>query len=197
MSAKRIFVLDGHPGETSLSRNLALAYADAAQAAGHSARLRHLHGMDFDADFGGGGYGCAKSLEPDLDFVMADIEWAEHVVIATPVWWGGLPARLKWLIDRAFLPDRSFDTRNTTVLGLPRPPLGGRTGRVVLTSDTPGVYFRLVYRNALMRQLRRQVPGFVGIAPTRITHSAGASDPRPGMAENWRATVRRLGRAAA
>ena len=35
MTPKRIFVLNGHPAETSLNRTLAEAYADAARAAGH------------------------------------------------------------------------------------------------------------------------------------------------------------------
>ncbi|WGH79798.1 NAD(P)H-dependent oxidoreductase [Jannaschia ovalis] len=197
MSPKRIVILDGHPAETSLSRAFAMAYAEAARGRGHVVRLHHLSEMRFDPDFGGGGYGNAKPLEPELEALLGDIEWAEHVVLAAPVWWGGLPARLKGLIDRAFLPGRTFDTRNTTAMGLPAPLLTGRTGRVFLTSDTPNWIYRLFYGSALMRQLTGQVLGFVGIRPARITHFAGATDAAPERITRWLRDVRRLGQAAA
>jgi putative NADPH-quinone reductase len=118
---KRIYVLDGHPAAESLSRSLAQAYADAAREAGHEVRLTHLHALSFDADFGHAGYTRTKALEPALEQVLQDLHWAEHVVLAAPMWWGGLPARLKGLIDRAFLPGRTFDSRRSDWLGRPRP----------------------------------------------------------------------------
>ena len=111
--------------------------------------------------------------------------WSEHVVLATPVWWGGLPAKLKGLVDRAFLPGRTFDTRNTTTLGLPGPMLSGRTGRVLMLSDTPNWVFRLLYRNALMVQLRGQILGFVGIRPLKITQFSGTSHPERKAIGKW------------
>ena len=101
MHTKRIYILDGHPAETSISRSLAESYARSARAAGHDVRLTHLHDLDFDADYGFGGYKRHKPLEPGLEKVLEDLEWAEHVVLATPMWWGGLPAKLKGLVDRA------------------------------------------------------------------------------------------------
>ena len=98
MTPKRIFILDGHPAETSLSRTFAEVYATRARAAGHEVRMAHLHDMVFDMDFGQGGYDNWKPLEPVLDGVLSDIEWANHVVLAVPMWWGGLPAKLKGLI---------------------------------------------------------------------------------------------------
>ena len=185
MTPKRIFVLDGHPAASSLTRSLAESYANAARGAGHQVRLTHLHDLEFDPDYGFGGYVNQKPLEPGLEQVLQDIEWAEHVVMATPVWWGGFPAQLKGLIDRAFLPGRTFDTRKTTAIGLPAPLLTGRTGRVLMLSDTPNWVFRLFYRNALMVQLRGQVLGFVGIRPLKITQFAGASHPRDGVVQKW------------
>ncbi|WP_197916764.1 NAD(P)H-dependent oxidoreductase [Thiosulfatihalobacter marinus] len=185
MTPKRIFVLDGHPAASSLTRSLAESYANAARGAGHQVRLTHLHDLEFDPDYGFGGYVNQKPLEPGLEQVLQDIEWAEHVVMATPVWWGGFPAKLKGLIDRAFLPGRTFDTRKTTAIGLPAPLLTGRTGRVLMLSDTPNWVFRLFYRNALMVQLRGQVLGFVGIRPLKITQFAGASHPRDGVVQKW------------
>ena len=61
-TAKRIYILNGHPAENSLSRAMAEAYADAARAAGHDVRLTHIHDLDFDPDYGFGGYKNQKPL---------------------------------------------------------------------------------------------------------------------------------------
>lgn len=197
MSGKKVFVLDGHPGDSSLSRHLAETYAEAARAAGHDVRTAHLSDLSFDADFGGGGYTHFKPLEPQLENVLTDLEWSDHLVLTAPMWWGGLPARLKGLVDRILLPGRAFDTRNTGLSGMPSPMLTGRTARVILTSDTPGWIMRLLYRRALIWQLKGQILGFVGFKPTRVTWFSGASHPKPGLVERWTHTVQAIGRAAA
>lgn len=193
---KRIFILDGHPAERSLSRSLVQAYADAAREAGHEVRLTHLNELDFDLDFGRAGFANPKPLEPVLEQFLEDLAWSEHFMLSTPMWWGGLPAKLKGLFDRALLPGRTFDTRNTVLFGLPRPMLTGRTARVVVTSDTPGLFFRLAYKNALLWQLRRQILEFIGFKPTRLTHLAPASEPKAGEVQRWVAQVSELGRRA-
>lgn len=197
MAQKKIFILDGHPAAASLSRSFADTYAEAAREAGHNVRIAHLNQLDFDEDFGAGNYKNYKPLEPALEEVLANIEWSDHIVMTSPMWWGGLPARLKGLIDRAFLPGRTFDTRNTTLSGLPAPMLSGRTARVILTSDTPGWIMRLLYRRALIWQLKGQIFGFVGIKPTRVTWFAGASDPKQGRVDQWLEKVRAIGARAA
>lgn len=184
MTKKRILILNGHPGETSLSRTFAETYAAAAEAAGHEIRLTHLNDLTFDADFGNGGYGRTKPLEPALEKVLEDLEWSQHLVLASPMWWGGLPAKLKGLIDRAFLPGRTFDTSGKKG-GLPKPLLKGRTARLILTSDTPGWFMRLIYKNALVWQLRRQILGFVGIKPSHLTWFSGASHPSSERVQQW------------
>lgn len=196
MTSKRIFILNGHPAESSLNRTLAESYADAAGAAGHEVRITHLHDLAFDPDYGFGGYEKQKPLEAHLEKVLDDIAWSEHVVLTTPMWWGGLPAKLKGLFDRAFLPGRTFNTRKTDWMGMPTPMLSGRTGRVIITSDTPGWFMWWAYRNAMARQLRDQILGFVGIKPARFTYFSGASHPKGGMVERWIAEVERSGAVA-
>ena len=188
---KRIYVLYGHPGETSLSRSLSVAYAEAAKEAGHDVRVTHLHDLTFDSDFGNGGYRNTKPLEPALEQVLEDLAWSEHVVLATPMWWGGIPAKLKGLFDRVLLPGRTFDTRKKT-FGLPTPMLAGRTARVILTSDTKGWLLRFVYHNAILNQLRCQIFSFIGIKPTRFTQFANASHPSELTVARWLTDERHL-----
>jgi NAD(P)H dehydrogenase (quinone) len=190
---RQIFILNGHPAETSISRTLAEAYREAATAAGHSVRTTYIHDLAFDSDYGFGGYVNQKPLEDCLEQVLTDVEWSDHFVLTTPMWWGGLPAKTKGLFDRAFLPGRTFDTRNPHWTGLPAPMLTGRTGRVIMTSDSPDWFFRLAYKRAMAVSVKKQIFEFVGIKPTRITHFSPASDPKPGQIEKWIKKAMKLG----
>ncbi|MEM1183356.1 MAG: NAD(P)H-dependent oxidoreductase [Acidobacteriota bacterium] len=196
MDTKRIVIINGHPGKESLSRVLAGAYEEGATAAGHSVRRLDLHDLDFDVDHENGGYRHRKPLEPALEAFLGDLEWAEHIVMTTPLWWGGLPAKLKGLFDRAFIPGRAFDPR-VIEWGAPKPLLTGKSARVVVTSDTPALVMRFLYRNAIFHTIRKQLFRFVGITPTRFTHLKMASHPKPDTVARWRSRARRLGASAA
>lgn len=159
-------------------------------------RVAHLHDMTFDSDFGTGGYQDTKPLEPILEQVLDDMAWSEHLVLTTPMWWGGVPGKLKGLFDRILLPGRTFDTR-VRKFGLPRPLLSGRTARVLLTSDTQSWLLRFVYHNAILTQLRCQIFRFIGIKPTRVTQFSEASHPELQTVERWLSQARQLGAKAA
>ena len=190
--AKRILILNGHPAATSLSKQFAEIYAESARAGGFDTKLIHIRELEFDSDFGFGGYTQTKPLEPDLDQLLVDMEWSEHLVLLSPMWWGGVPAKLKGLFDRILLPGRTFDTRKK-VGGFPAPMLAGRTARVILTSDTPSWYFRLFYKSALWIQLKHQILGFVGFKPAKLTHFNLASHPSETQVMDWTKTVQSLG----
>lgn len=193
MPAKRIFILNGHPAASSLSKSLAETYARGAKSAGHDVRIMHLHDLNFDMDHGFAGYAEHKPLEPDLQTFQANIEWSQHFVMTTPMWWGGLPAKLKGLIDRTFLPGWAFDPRETK-MGMPLPLLTGRSARAIVTSDTPDVFFGLLYRKALLRQIKGQIFQFVGMKPAKITHLSGASKAKPATVKSWLDKIETLGR---
>ena len=196
MKQKRILIINGHPGQRSLSRTLANAYEDGASSSEHQVRTVHLHDLQFDLDHENGGYRNTKPLEPALEAFLQDMEWAEHIVMTTPMWWGGMPAKLKGLFDRAFLPGRAFNPRKI-VCGAPEPLLTKKSARVIVTSDTPSWFMGLVYRNALFHQIRKQLFRFVGITPTRFTHLNLASHPSAADVSQWQDRIRWLGSVAA
>lgn len=194
--ARRILILNLHPAPQSLNRSMAEHYAAAAQASGHETRLIHLNDLQFDADFGQAGFKGAKPLEPDLETAMQALEWAEHLVLTTPMWWGGLPAKAKGFFDRAFLPGRTFDPRIKT-LGLPKPLLTGRTARLILTSDTPRWYFRWAMGSPLKRQIQRQILRYVGIGPTGFSHFSPVEHSTDAIRQQWLAQIEALARKGA
>lgn len=192
---QRIFILNGHPGPSSITRQAVERYASAATAAGHEVRLSHLADLVFDPDRGKAGYADPKPLEPELETALENLEWCSHFVMAFPLWWGGFPAKLKGWIDRVFLNGRTFTTDETTAMGLPAPLLKGRSARVLITSDTPRSFLWLAYGDAILRQVKGQILGFCGFKPVRVTWVAPASHPTPGAVDKLLAKMDALGRA--
>jgi len=191
--ARRIVVLNAHPAAASFSAGLADAYEHGAVAAGHVVRRHNLHEMAFDDDFGQASFKGARPLEPSLLAFMESLHWSQQIVLVTPMWWGGLPARAKGLFDRAFLPGTAFDPRQKT-MGLPKPLLAGRGARLILTSDTPWWAFSLLYRSAVRHQVANQIFGYVGVKPTRFTHLSPVEHSTPEIRAGWLRDVGALGR---
>ena len=91
----RILILQGHPDTQSFCGNLALSYQQGAQSAGHECRLLHISELSFDPNLAHG-YRQIQTLEPDLVKAQEWISWCEHLVIIYPIWWGQMPATLRW-----------------------------------------------------------------------------------------------------
>lgn len=193
--SRRILVADLHPARLSLSAGLAQAYRTGAEAAGHQTRTARLSEMSFDPDFGQSSFRAAPALEPDIQAFRENLTWAEHVVLILPMWWGGLPAKTKGLFDRTLLPGYAFDPRQKR-MGLPKPLLAGRTGRLILTSDTPGWAFWLMYGRALRNQVQRQILSYVGIKSSGFTHFSPVEHSTDTIRARWLAQTEALGQTA-
>ena len=160
----RIAVIVGHPDPRSFCAALAGAYAEGARAAGAEVRLINLGELSFDPVLHQG-YHENQPLEPDLLAAQEAIRWAEVLVFAYPNWWGTVPALLKGFLDRALLPGFAFKYRENSRFW--DRLLAGRRGRLLVTTDTPGWYYRTVIRAPGHHMMRRAVLGFSGVKPVR------------------------------
>lgn len=193
--AKRIFIWVGHPGRDTLSTGLADRYQAAAEAAGSEVRRMDLADMAFD-DTGFGGYdGKRLALEPDLKAWQDSMSWADHVLIVHPYWWGGMPGRMKSVLDRALLPGFGFKYREKGMLW--DKLLTGRSGDVIITSDTPPLLDRLLYSKPGRRVLRNQVLSFVGIKPRNIVQFGSVKEAKPTKIAKWLDQAANMGQRAA
>lgn len=154
---RKILVILAHPNPESFNAALAERYVYSAQKAGAEVNFIKLGDLDFDPILRAG-YKSDQELEPDLVEAQQQIDSAQHLVIFTPVWWGTTPAILKGFIDRVFLPGWAYKYTNK----LPVKLLSGRTAQVVSTMDSPGFWYRLVYRNSLQRTLGTATLRFCG-----------------------------------
>lgn len=187
--AKRILVLSGNPKQSSFSETLAVAYMEAARHR-HQVRIHRIADMAFDPDLDAG-YGSDKRLEPDLAAFQESIRWADHLFITTPVWWGALPAKLKGVFDRTFLPGFAFKYQKGKLI--PDKLLKGKTARIVMTMDTPPWYYRLFQGAPALKQLKIATLEFCGFRQVRANMFGPVISSNEQQRKQWLEMVARLG----
>lgn len=162
----KVLIINGNPQRESLCHSLCLAYQEGAEQAGHEVSMVQVREMQFDPVLREG-YHDIQELEPDLAAFQKKILWASHLVIVYPTWWGGMPALLKGLFDRSFLPGFAFRYHEKDPFW--DKLLKGRSAHLITTMDAPGLWYRLVYRSAGTNMLRNVILKFSGISPVKST----------------------------
>ena len=104
-----------------------------------------------------------------------------------------MPALLKGFLDRLLLPGFAFRYRRDSAWW--DRLLAGRSARVITTMDTPPWYYRWLYRDPGIAQLRRTVLQFCGIAPVRVTRLGPVRSSSPARRQRWLQAIARLGAA--
>ncbi len=193
MAKKNIYILLGHPDNEGMCREIANAYEKAARDAGHVVERQNIGDMQFDPILHRG-YRARQNLEPDLVRFQELVKWADHVVIVHPVWWTGMPAILKGLFDRAWLPGSAFryikfKSGNPTYLW--QRLYHGRTARIIITSGTPPILLRLLPGN-VTAQLKWGILWFAGFR-ARATWFGPAEKIPEARRQRWLKKVARLG----
>lgn len=159
-----IFIWVGHPRSTSLSHAMADEFEKGARENGAKIRRMHLNDMVFDPDLEEG-YHSRKELEPCLNEWRDNILWAKHLCWAYPIWWGGMPAKMKGVVDRAFLPGFAMDYPEGKLMW--DRLLKGRSADVILTSDAPPWFDQVVNGRPAKNQAKNTVLEFAGIKPVK------------------------------
>jgi NAD(P)H dehydrogenase (quinone) len=160
---KKVFILLGHPDTDSLNCTLADEYQKGAEEAGHEVRRMNLGDMKFDPILHHG-YRVIQELEPDLLSFQENVRWSEHFVVFYPSWWSSMPALLKGLIDRAWIPGFAF--RFTSEFSWDK-LLKGRSATMFVTSDTAPLIQRILFGDTT-NELRKGILGFAGFSPVRV-----------------------------
>ena len=181
-------VIDGHPNPHSLCAVIAIRYAEAHG----DALVLALRDLEFDQNMRFG-YTKRQELEPDLQLAWQRLLEARHVVVVTPVWWGSVPALLKGFFDRLLLPKRAYRVKAN---GLPEGLLSGRTGRVIVTMDSPWWYLRLA-GDTTMRHVRQTTLRFCGISRVKATRIGPVKGSTEELRAGWLSKIERIARADA
>lgn len=178
----KILIIMGHPNIKSFNTQLADSYQEKAEEYGHSVQRINIADLAFDPILHKG-YAQPQELEPDLQAAQKSIHWAEHIVLFSPMWWGGPNALLKGFIDRTILPGFGFKYHKNDPMW--DKLLSGRTGHIVHTTDSPRLWATLVIRNSDIRILKHEVFQFCGIKPVKVTHINGVRSFDNKRFEQW------------
>lgn len=193
---KNILVLLGHPDKSGLCGALADEYERGAREAGHTVTRLDIAEMVFNPDLTYG-YRKRMKLEPDLVRFIDLIKSCDHFVIVHPIWWLGMPARLKGLFDRTWLPGSAYryiktQTGKRTIFW--DRLFKGKSARIIVTSGMNHWIINLIYLPGNVNsQLRWGILWFAGFS-VRTMWIGSAENLGDEKKEQWLEKARVLGR---
>ena len=182
----------GNPdSDGTLGNELARQYESEAVAAGHEVRRTNIGDLQFDPVLHKG-YKEIQALEPDLLKVQEDMKWADHFVLIYPLWWAGMPALLKGMWDRVFIPGFAFHFWKNG-MGWDK-LLKGKTARVIITSKNWPIVERMLFGD-FKNEVGKALLGFSGYK-VRITEIGRAENMEQEKKASWMKTISKLARKA-
>lgn len=193
MQSKKIFLLLGHPDKSGFCGEMADAYEKGACEAGHSVSRLNIGEMHFDPILHQG-YRARQELEPDLLRFQQLVQESDHFVVIHPVWWVGMPALLKGLFDRAWLPGSAFrymkmPSGKRTIFW--HRMYRGKTARIIVASGTHPLLVRLLPGN-VNSQLKWGILWFAGFW-VHTTWFGPSEDIPETRKARWLSRVHKLG----
>lgn len=187
--SKRILVLLGHPDRETYSGQIADRYEEAARIAGHEVARVNLGELRFDPILHKG-YKEIQALESDLLTLQEQFRWAEHIVIVYPNWWNTMPALLKGLFDRMWLPGFAFNFDKETKKLIQR--LEGKTARVIIVAGTHSPFQTWWKFGDYTNEIQYGLLEFAGIE-TKVSAFGPAEKVDQAKRQAWLAKVENLG----
>lgn len=172
---KKIFILLGHTIKDGTSASFANAYKKGAEEAGHDVRMTMLGDMKFDPILRNG-YRTIQELEPDLLKFQEDVRWADHFVLFYPMWWSSMPALLKGLFDRVWIPGFAFHF-NKQGIGWHK-LLKNKSARVIVTMDSWPWVARFLFGDST-NEISRGILWFSGFCPVKVKKIGPVKDASP------------------
>jgi putative NADPH-quinone reductase len=195
MAAQRIVLIQGHPDAVThhLCHALEDAYAQGADAAGHEVRRVPVAQLDFPL-LRSQQVWEEGALPSALVQAQADIAWAQHIVLFFPLWLGDMPALLKGFLEQVARPGFAFQAEGANPYG--KKGLTGRSAGVVVTMGMPALMYRWYFRAHSVKNLERNILGFVGISPVNETLIGMVDKLDEAGVQKWTDKLRKLGAAA-
>ncbi|RYE02863.1 MAG: flavodoxin family protein [Sphingomonadales bacterium] len=187
-----IALIDGHPDADRgrFIHALADAYASGAANGGHQVRRIELAKLDFPLLRSRSEWGdhapCAAIAE-----AQETIRWAEHLVFLYPLWLGDMPALLKGFLEQVARPGFALAEGR-----MPKPLLGGRSARLVVTMGMPAFFYRFYFGAHSVKSFERNILKLAGVKPVHST-LIGNVEGEAGERSEWLEKLRELGARAA
>ena len=120
---------------------------------------------------------------------------ADHLLIAFPLWLGGMPAKLRGFFEQAAR-DEFFLATGDSEHQWPLKMMKGKSARTVITMGMPGLVYRFGMDAGALRALERGVLGISGFSPLHHTILGGAGEVDEAKFKRWTTDMRIFGREA-
>ncbi len=190
---KNILIILGHPDKDTYSGQIADSYELGAEEAGHTVTRVNLGELNFDPILHKG-YKEIQALEPDLLDLQDKIKAADHIVIIYPNWWCTMPALLKGLFDRFWIPGFAFNFDKVTKKLIKR--LTGKTGRVIIVMGTHSPFKTWWQFGDYTNEIQYGILEFAGIK-TRVSAFGPTEKVNEACRTTWLKQVAQMGKSAA
>jgi len=187
---KKVLVLLGCEDKETTSGFLADAYERGAISAGHEVRRINIGDLKFDPILHLG-YKKIQELEPDLKKFQESVLWSEHFVVIYPNWWSTMPAILKGLFDRAWLPGFAFHFHDNKTYFWDK-FLTGRSARVIITMNANPLLERFSVGD-YSNEIRNGILKFSGFHPVSVESFGPVEKATKEQRESWAEKVEELG----
>lgn len=164
----RVTIVQGHPDPAGghYCHALANAYAVGARRTNHEIRRIEVADLDFPLLQSQSEY--EKGTTPSsLLQAQEDLLWAQHYVIVYPLWLGTMPAVLKGFLEQVFRPDFAYEKAESGQMWTQL--LKGKSARIIVTMGMPASVYRWYFGAHGLKNLERNILGFVGVKPIRAT----------------------------
>lgn len=186
---KNVLIFLGNPTTDSYSGRLADAYEEGAKNAGFFTERINISDLQFDPILHQG-YKVIQALEPDLVKMQEKINWADHVVMIYPNWWCTMPAVMKGMFDRMWLPGFAFNFDKQTKKLIQR--LKGKTARVIIVAGTHSPFMTWWKFGDYTNEIAHGILGFAGF-DVSVTALGPTEKVAPNVLDHWTEKVRKLG----
>lgn len=189
-----IALLDAHPDPDRQHYINALcdAYARGAMRGGHDLARINLSDMDFPILRRPGDW--KNGPPPGFEAARAAFDAAEHVVIAFPLWLGGMPALLRGFFEQltagGFGIAPAADGKGWTQ------KFKGKSARLIVTMGMPALIYQTIFSSHGVKVLERNILGFAGMGPIRETLIGMVEAKSPLQRQRCLQRVEKLGEAA-
>lgn len=192
MQTKKIVILCGHPDADSFTGGLLEKYHAAAEDSGHEVRRFNLGEMNFDPILHKG-YKEIQQLEEDLIIFQNAVRECDHLVIGYPNWWCTMPALLKGLFDRIWLPGFAFNFNKETKKI--EKHLAGKTARVFVLSGSHSPFKTWWQFGDYTNEIQYGILEFAGLK-TQVSSYGPCEKVDDKVREKWLKQVESLGKIA-
>ncbi len=186
---KKILVFLGNPTKDTYSGRLADAYEESARTAGFEVERVNIQDLKFDPVLHAG-YKEIQALEPDLKMMQDKINWADHIVFIYPNWWVSMPAQMKGMFDRMWLPGFAFNFDKPTKKLIKR--LTGKTARVIIVAGTHSPFMTWWKFGDYTNEISHGILDFAGIK-TKVSAFGPTEKVAVNVLDHWVEQVKKLG----